>query len=151
GVAAGVAGLLAFALEDYARGAVFVIQAADMNGPARSVAEWASDTVLEFDTEIPWRGGRLRGRVYRPASDGRPEAPADLDEPPTLVIPGIHAEGIDESRLAQFARDVASMGRIAVAVELPDLKQYTITPRSTDMIEDAASWLSAKSGFAEDG
>ncbi len=151
GVAAGVAGLLAFALEDYARGAVFVIQAADMNGPARSVAEWTSDTVLEFDTEIPWRGGSLRGRVYRPASDGRPEAPADLDEPPTLVIPGIHAEGIDESRLAQFARDVASMGRIAVAVELPDLKQYTITPRSTDMIEDAASWLSAKSGFAEDG
>jgi dienelactone hydrolase len=151
GAVAAAAGLLAFTLDDYARGAAFVIQAADMQGPARSVAEWTADDVAEFDAEIPWRDGTLRGRVYRPASNGDPEAPERLSGPPTLVIPGIHADGIDESRLVQFARDVASMGRIAVAVELPDLKQYSITTRSTDMIEDSAVWLSANSGFAPDG
>jgi dienelactone hydrolase len=149
--AVAAAGLLAFALEDYARGAVFVIQAAGMQGAARSVAEWSADEAVEFDAEIPWRGGRLRARVFRPSADGKPESPSELDGPPTLVIPGIHADGIDESRLVQFARDVASMGRIAVAVELPDLKQYSITTRSTDMIEDAAVWLSSTSGFAPDG
>jgi dienelactone hydrolase len=63
----------------------------------------------------------------------------------------VHAGGIDEPRLIQFARDVASMGRVVVAAELPDLKQYSITPRTTDMIEDAAMWLSASSGYAPDG
>ena len=151
GAVVAATGLLAFALEDYARGAAFVIQAAGMEGPARSVAEWSSDEVAEFETEIPWRNGTLRGRVYQPSSGGRPQPPTRLGGPPTLVIPGIHAEGIDESRLMQFARDIASMGRMAVAVELPDLKQYSITTRSTDMIEDAALWLSSKSGFAPDG
>ena len=138
--------------QDYARGAVFVIQAAGMEGPARTVAEWNTDFVAESGLEIPWRGGALRGRVYRPADTEtqRQEPPEALDGPPVLVVPGVHAAGIDEPRLIQFARDVASMGRIAVTAELPDLKQYTITARTTDMIEDAALWLSSRSGFAPD-
>ena len=52
---------------------------------------------------------------------------------------------------AAFARDVASMGRTVVTAELPDLKAYRITTRTTDMIEDAALWLSSRSGFAADG
>jgi dienelactone hydrolase len=151
GAAAALAGVLAFALEDYARGAVFVIQAADVSGPARSVAEWSADDVAESDIGIPSRAGTLRGRVYRPSSGGRPATSEGLNGPPTLVIPGIHAEGIDEPRLTGFARDLASTGRIAVTVELPDLRSYTLTTRSTDMVEDAAVWLSSTSGFATDG
>jgi dienelactone hydrolase len=42
------------------------------------------------------------------------------------------------------------MRRIVVTAELPDLKAYTITPRTTDVIEDAGLWLSSSSGFAPD-
>jgi dienelactone hydrolase len=56
-------------------------------------------------------------------------------------VPGVHAGGIDEPRLIQFAEDVAATGRNVLTVELNDLKRYSITERSTDMIEDAALWL----------
>jgi dienelactone hydrolase len=139
---------------DYVRGATFVIQAAGMGGPARRVAEWNTDEVAELDAHIPWRGGSLRGRIYAPASAGR-LAPGSAETPPdapaTLLVPGVHASGIDEPRLVQFARDIASMGRIVVTAELPDLKQYRITTQTTDMIEDAAAWLSSRRGFAPNG
>jgi dienelactone hydrolase len=127
---------------DYVRGAAFVIQAAGMQGAARTVAEWQTDAVTESPTEIPWRDGVLRGRVY--AANG-------AKDPPALLVPGVHAGGIDEPRLVQFARDIASMGRTVVTAELPDLKQYSITTRSTDMIEDAAIWLATRSGHSSDG
>jgi dienelactone hydrolase len=139
---------------DYVRGATFVIQAAGIGGAPRTVAEWNTNDVDEADVQIPWRGGSLRGRVYRPAPDGPPPAGssgAPSEAPATLLTPGVHAAGIDEPRLVQFARDVASMGRVVVAAELPDLKQYSITVRTTDMIEDAAAWLSTSSGLAHDG
>jgi dienelactone hydrolase len=126
---------------DYVRGAAFVIQAAGMQGSARTVAEWTTADLVESETEIPTRGGHVRGRVYRPPS---------TNGPATLLVPGVHAGGVDEPRLIQFARDVASMGRIVVTAELPDLKQYSITPRSTEVIEDAALWLSDRSGYAPD-
>ena len=138
-VAAGVAG---FGAADHVRGAAFVIQAAGMQGTARTVAEWTTEAVRESDTTIPWRGGTLRGRIY--AAD-------DSNAPPALLVPGVHAGGIDEPRLIQFARDLASMGRVVVTAELPDLKRYTITPRTTDMIEDAGLWLSTASGLAPGG
>jgi dienelactone hydrolase len=133
---------------DYVRGATFVIQAAGMSGVPRTVAEWNTDDVAETDVQIPWREGSLRGRIYRPGSAG-PSSPSGA--PATLLTPGVHAAGIDEPRLVQFARDVASMGRVVVSAELPDLKMYSITARTTDMIEDAAAWLSTRSGLAHDG
>lgn len=127
---------------DYARGAAFVIRAAGLQGSARTAAEWTTEDVHDAETTVPWRGGTLRARVY---------TATDVDGPPALLVPGVHAGGIDEPRLVQFARDVAAMGRIVVTAELPDLKRYSITPRTTDMIEDAATWLSTTSGFAPDG
>jgi dienelactone hydrolase len=62
----------------------------------------------------------------------------------------VHAGGIDEPRLIEFARDVASMGRTVVTAHLDDLAAYSITPRTTDMIEDAAAWL-ASSAHAREG
>jgi dienelactone hydrolase len=53
----------------------------------------------------------------------------------------VHASGIDEPRLVGFARDLAAVGRPVLTIELEDLMRYAITPRSTDMIEDAAIWL----------
>jgi dienelactone hydrolase len=139
-----VVALLAFGVVgyDHARAAAFIVQAAGMDGLAHTVSTWATHTVRVHDTTVPWRGGTLRARVV---------AGADTSAPPALLVPGVHAGGIDEPRLMEFARDVAGMGRVVLAVELPDLKRYSITPHTTDMIEDAAVWLSTSSGYATDG
>ncbi len=122
----------AYYAHDSARGASFVIQAANVQGAARTAAEWGTEPVGESDARVPWRGGALDARWYLPAErSGRP----------VLLVPGVHAGGIDEPRLVVFARDVASMGHPVLTVELPDLKRYSITARTTDMIEDAARWL----------
>ncbi|MBW8895982.1 MAG: hypothetical protein JF613_07340, partial [Acidobacteria bacterium] len=64
---------------------------------------------------------------------------------------GVHAAGVDEPRLVQFARDLASVNHTVLTAELIDLTQYRITPRTTDMIEDAALWLSNQRDLARDG
>jgi dienelactone hydrolase len=68
-----------------------------------------------------------------------------------LLVPGVHAAGVDEPRLVQFARDLASVRHTVLTAELVDLTQYRITPRTTDMIEDAAGWLANQRDLAVDG
>jgi len=115
------------------RGAAFVVVAAGMDGAARRAAAWQMTSVTALDVQpIPWRGGTLRSRGYQPAHEsGRA----------ILLVPGVHAAGIDEPRLVGFARDLASIGHPVLTVELPDLTRYAITTRTTDMIEDAAGWM----------
>ncbi len=113
-----------------------------MQGFARSAARLETNAFDERALTIPWRGGELRGRLYTPrgASDRA-----------MLLVPGVHAAGVDEPRLIQFARDLASVRHTVLTAELADLKQYRITPRTTDMIEDAALWLSQQNALAPDG
>ena len=121
------------AVHDYVEAAAFVIRAAGMQGVARRAAALEAEAVSQADTVIPWRGGELRGRLY---------VPADISGRPILLVPGVHADGIDEPRLNTFAREIAATGHPVTTVGLPDLMRYQITARSTDMIEDAAGWLS---------
>lgn len=132
----------AYAAGDYLRGASFVIQAANMHGIARSLAEIDTEPVTEASTTVPSQSGELPARWYRPA---------DVSGRPILLVPGVHAGGIDEPRLIVFARDTASMGHPVLTVGLPDLARYSITTRTTDMIEEAALWLSRQPGGAADG
>ena len=121
-------------------GAAFVVIAAGMQGPARRIAQWQTTPVSTMGViPIPWRGGTLRTRAYQPYREsGRG----------ILLVPGVHAAGIDEPRLVGFARDIASLGHPVLTVELPDLKNYEITTRTTDMIEDAAAWAMRRGEFA---
>lgn len=134
------AGLIAS--NDYLRAAAFVVQATGMQGVARSAAGLETNAFDEQALTVPWRDGALRARVYLPR--GRSTRAV-------LLVPGVHASGVDEPRLVQFARDLASVRHIVLTVELTDLARYRITPRSTDMIEDAASWLSHQPTLAPDG
>jgi dienelactone hydrolase len=59
--------------------------------------------------------------------------------------------GIEEPRLTALADDLAGAGVKVMAMALPDLQTYRITPRATDVIEDAVSWMSARSDLAPDG
>jgi dienelactone hydrolase len=116
---------------DYIEAAAFVVRAAGMQGLAGRAAAVEADPVSEGTATITWRGGQLRGRTYEPA---------DVDGRAILLVPGVHAGGIDEPRLIKFAREIAATGHPVITAELPDLAQYEITPRTTDMIEDAARW-----------
>jgi dienelactone hydrolase len=126
----------AVAADDYIRAAEFVIRASGMTGLPRRMADFRMQPVQDERITIPWRGGELPGRRYRPflASDR-----------PILLVPGVHAAGVDEPRLDGFARNLAAMGHPVVSIGPPDLAQYRITPRTTDMIEDAGRWLGAQS------
>lgn len=142
--------LLPLAGHDYVRSAAFVALAADLPGLPSTLAGLAADEVLETDAGIPWRGGTLRARLFRP-SHGLVSLNHIDAAPPTLLLPGVHAAGIDEPRLVEFARDLAATGRTVVAAELPTLKAYRITEATTDMIEDAAAWLAGPAGLTQDG
>jgi dienelactone hydrolase len=138
--AAAVSG--AYAGRYYLRGAALVVQAAGIGGVPERLARWYATPVTEADVPpLPWREGTLRARVYRPSRvSGRP----------VLLVPGVHAAGIDEPRLIGFARDIAATGHPVLTVELPDLVRYQITARTTDQIEDAARWMSGNPEFRGD-
>ena len=130
-------------LHDYLRGAAFVVNAADMHGVARTVAEWEAGQVEEETFTIPSRAGTLPARKYLPRGTRRRRT--------FLLVPGVHASGVEEPRLVGFARDLASMGHPVVTAGPPDLARYTFTPQVTDDIEDAARWVAAQRDLAPDG
>jgi dienelactone hydrolase len=118
---------------DHFEAAAFIVRAANMHGIARRAANLESANVRVRSETIPWRAGQLRAKTYTPLK-GRGT--------PVMLVPGVHAAGIEEPRLVGFAKEIAAAGHPVVTVELPDLMRYLITPRTTDMIEDAARWLS---------
>jgi dienelactone hydrolase len=126
---------------DYARGASLVIEAAGIQGWPGTLASWQTDGVSVEAAAIPTRHATLAARTYRP--DGAIRRAV-------LMVPGVHAAGIEEPRLTGFAEDLAARGFAIVTADLPDLRQYAITPRSTDMIEDAMRWLSERQDLAQD-
>lgn len=132
----------AWASNGYLRAAAFVVQAAGMQGYARTAASLETGEFDERQLTIPWRGGELRARLY---------VPRGTSDRAMLLVPGVHAAGVDEPRLVQFARDLASVHHTVLTAELIDLTQYRITPRTTDMIEDAAAWLASQRDLARDG
>jgi dienelactone hydrolase len=128
----------AFARE-YVRGGLFVVQAAGLEGWPARVAGWAARPVAREDLTVPTRHGEVRARSYRPEGGVRRWL---------VMVPGVHAAGIDEPRLVGFAGDLAAHGLAVLAVQLPDLAGYEITVRTTDMIEDAAVWATQGGGPA---
>jgi len=117
----------------------------DLAQPQSALRAWLPVRQLVVTTEdlrVPTRHGDVVARVYRP--EGPPT-------PGVAVFPGIHAGGVDEPRLDALSRRVAAAGATVLSVPLPDLRAYRITPESTDVIEDVASWMSAQPLLATGG
>jgi dienelactone hydrolase len=79
---------------------------------------------------VPTRHGPVAVRVYRPERSGHT----------VIVFPGVHGGGVDEPRLARFCSRLASTGATVVCAPLPELREFLITPHSTDQIEDVTKW-----------
>ena len=114
----------------YARSASLVIRAAQLQGfLLRAAQVQARHYTIEPVATIPTRHGDVRTRLYRP----------DTIRRVALLVPGVHAMGIDEPRLIGLSNELAATGIAVVTMELPDLVGYRFTPETVDMIEDGAS------------
>jgi len=136
-----VAALSAPFCRSYTRSAALIVRMAGLQGPAAGALEWEREPVAAYDTRVPSRHGALRARLYVP----------DRYRRAIVLVAGVNALGIDEPRLYGLAHELAGVGYAVLTPELPDLQRYDITPRTTDMIEDAAVWLSNQPRLARDG
>jgi hypothetical protein len=127
----------------YVDAAAFIVRAANLtDGLPGRVATWRAHPVTRTDLPpIATRHGAVPARLYRPASFTRT----------LLLTPGVHMDGIDETRLVGMAEDLAATGYAVVTVAPPDLRQFRITPENTDVLEDAAGWIAAQRELAPDG
>lgn len=127
----------------YLDAAAFIVRAADMPGRAAMLASWRAAAVTrEPLISVPTREGSVPARFYRPAGGFARTV---------LLMPGVHRDGIDESRLVGLAEDLAATGFGVLTIAAPDLQRYKVTPQVTDVIEDAVMWASGQPHYAPDG
>ncbi|MCA1583531.1 MAG: CocE/NonD family hydrolase [Acidobacteria bacterium] len=146
GAASVVVVLLVIALPStlpYVDALAFIARAADLPGMAATLAEWREGAFTRSERfDVATRYGAVAGRLYRPQAESRRAV---------TLVPGVHMDGIDETRLVGMAEDLARTGYTVLTVAPPNLTRFRITPENTDIIEDAATWLSSQAALAPDG
>jgi dienelactone hydrolase len=135
--------VLARAIVPYVDAGAFIVRAAGLTDgvPGRLAAVRAYDTTRRDLAPIATRHGAVPARLYQPSSFTRT----------VVLVPGVHMDGIDETRLVGMAEDLAETGYAVVTVAPPDLRRFQITPANTDVIEDAARWVASQPDLAPDG
>lgn len=121
----------------------FIIRAADIGGTPATLASWRTYRYTrQPEMWVPTRSGNIPARLFEPEGGVRRTL---------LLMPGVHRDGINESRLVGLAEDLSSTGYRVVTVAAPDLTRFKITPAVTDVIEDAVRWTSEQPQFRTDG
>ena len=133
---------LALSQSRYGRTLSLLVRLGKVPGPvAAHVGGWQVTDITTQMLSFAGRHGPRQARLYRPAT---------VRTRPLLLTGGVHALGIDEPRLIAFAETLARSGTPVITPALPDLKQYLITPRLTDDIEDAAKSVLAAPDVPQD-
>jgi dienelactone hydrolase len=117
----------------------------DLTGQQPALRRWIpvrAGTVTTRDLVVPARHGAIDARVFEPAAP-RGDTVA--------IFPGVHGGGLDEPRMNALARRFAEHGLRVLIAPLPELRRYTIRPRSTDDVEDVSVWLAAQRDLAPSG
>ncbi|MCX6543769.1 MAG: hypothetical protein NTV05_05075 [Acidobacteria bacterium] len=125
----------------YSRAAAVFVRMAHLDGRVGRALDWEREEVTIEMTTIRSRHGDLRTRLF---------IPAHIRRAVTLVA-GVNMLGIEEPRLYGLAYELASVGVAVATPDTPDLKRFVISPRTTDMIEDSALWLSRQTRLTRDG
>ena len=135
--------VVVYVVAPYARAMSLIVRVAAIGGPAQAVLS-LQDTTVEKQPrhDIQTRHGMVPAQLYMPAR---------VSEHAVLVMPGFNSNGIDEPRLAALASDIAASGYPVMALALPDLQQFRLSPASTDVIEDAVIWMTQQPRLAPDG
>lgn len=114
----------------YGRAMSLLVRMGKVPGPiAAHVGAWQTSDVDRVMVSFTGRHGPRVARLFRPRV---------VRTRPVLLSGGVHALGIEEPRLIAFAETLARSGTPVITPSLPDLKEYLVTPRLTDDIEDAA-------------
>ncbi len=127
----------------YARAMALIVRVAALGGPAQAIIS-IQDNRVEAQPRhmVPTRHGDVPAQFYMPAT---------VSERAVLVMPGFNSNGLDEARLAALAEDIAASGYPVMALALPDLQQFRLTPAATDVIEDAVAWMAKQPRLTSDG
>ena len=134
---------LVYIATPYVRAASLIVRAANLGGRAEAIAtRQAYQVTAQARHMVPTRYGEVAAQLYTPN--------LEVDRS-VLLVPGIHSMGIEEPRLTALASDLAATGITVMAMALPDLQRYQITARSSDIIEDAVTWMAARPELAPDG
>jgi hypothetical protein len=134
---------IAYIAAPYVRAGSLIVRVAGIGGPAQAIVS-LPDSRVETQPKhmVPTRHGDVPAQFYMPAR---------TSELAVLVMPGFNSNGIDETRLASLAADIAASGYPVMALALPDLQQFRLTPAATDVIEDAVAWMAKQPRLAPDG
>jgi hypothetical protein len=134
-------GLVAPYVRSYTRAVALITGMMAMQGPAAEVLSLESDDFTVSEVDVPARHGAMRAHLYVPNHVRRA----------VVLIPGLHAIGIDEPRVYNLAMQMARVGWAVLTPQVPDMARYAITPQTTDDIEDAALWLTQQKAIARHG
>lgn len=94
------------------------------------IANYDTHAVDVRDSSVDFRGRSIPARVYAPRGVGL--------APGIVVVHGMHELGIDEPRLASFARALAASGFYVMTPLVPGIADYRIEAESADVIGTAA-------------
>ncbi len=141
-VVTGLAVALGVVAVPYARTAAFLLDLAGIEDARRTWIPIAPVPVTHRDIGVETRHGSVAVRAYVPTA---PSPPA------VVVFPGVHGGGVDAPRLTRLCQRLSSSGLLVVCAPLPDLREFRITARTTDMIEDVTAWVAADRTLAPSG
>ena len=117
----------------------------DLTGQQPALRAWLpvkAQPVAIRDLDVPARHGHISARLFEPAT---------TTGGTIAIFPGVHGGGVEEPRMNALARQFAANGLRVLIAPLPELRRYTIRPRSTDDVEDVALWLSSQKDLAPTG
>jgi pimeloyl-ACP methyl ester carboxylesterase len=109
-----------------------------VSGIARRLTAPVKTEDFTFPIEAASGQQMVRARLYVPRNE--PDAPA------MVIFHGVHHLGIDEPRLTGFAAAMASCGIRVLTPELPDLKDYHVSPDSVRTIGESVKWFATQTG-----
>jgi pimeloyl-ACP methyl ester carboxylesterase len=99
---------------------------------------WETNPVKTQEVALSLSQGSVRARLYMPIGVAHP--------PGMVIVHGIHHLGIDEPRLASFARAAAENGFAVLTPEVAALADYRVDEASIATIGESPAWLEQRLG-----
>ena len=115
--------------QDHLRAASLLQRIADPHAMGW-IANYGVHPVDVRDTSFEFKGAAIPARIYLPHSVE--------SAPGIVVVHGMHGLGINEPRLVNFARTLASSGFFVMTPQVPGIADYRVQGESAELIGEAA-------------
>ncbi len=102
------------------------------------LAHFGTNSIQTYPYSFQGPSGEVPSKLYVPEGVSNP--------PAMVVLHGVHHLGIEEPRLKNFARALASHGVLVATPEMADLADYHVEPQSIDVIGLCAQDLKKRTG-----